>query len=51
MLDRTQDISIAAQGWLDEFERILGRPDPATLDPLFLADGFWRDALALSWNL
>ncbi|TCU73405.1 cation diffusion facilitator CzcD-associated flavoprotein CzcO [Bradyrhizobium sp. R2.2-H] len=51
MLDRTQDISIAAQGWLDEFERILGRPDPATLDPLFLADGFWRDVLALSWNL
>lgn len=51
MLDRTQDISIAAQGWLDDFERILGRPDPATLDPLFLADGFWRDVLALSWNL
>ncbi|WP_454651918.1 flavin-containing monooxygenase [Bradyrhizobium liaoningense] len=51
MLDRTQDISIAAQGWLDEFERILGRPDPATLNRLFLADGFWRDVLALSWNL
>ncbi|MBH5373232.1 flavin-containing monooxygenase [Bradyrhizobium glycinis] len=51
MLDRTQDISIAAQTWLDEFERILGRADPATLGPLFLGDGFWRDVLALSWNL
>lgn len=37
MLDRTKDISVAAQGWLDAFERILGRPDPATLDRLFLA--------------
>ncbi|UWU84043.1 NAD(P)/FAD-dependent oxidoreductase [Bradyrhizobium yuanmingense] len=51
MLDRTQDISIAAQAWLDDFERTLSRPDPATLGPLFLADGFWRDVLALSWNL
>lgn len=51
MLDRTQDISAAAQGWLDEIERILGRPDPARLSPIFLADGFWRDVLALSWNL
>lgn len=51
MLDRTQDISIAAQAWLDDFERTLSRPDPATLESLFLADGFWRDVLALSWNL
>lgn len=51
MLDRTKDISVAAQAWLDDFERMLGRPDPATLDRLFLADSFWRDVLALSWNL
>lgn len=51
MLDRTKDISVAAQGWLDAFERGLGRPDPSTLDRLFLADSFWRDVLALSWNL
>lgn len=51
MLDRTKDISVAAQVWLDAFERALGRPDPATLDSLFLADSFWRDVLALSWNL
>ena len=51
MLDRTKDISVAAQGWLDAFERILDKRDPAALDGLFLTDSFWRDVLALSWNL
>lgn len=51
MLDRTKDISVAAQGWLDAFERGLDQPDPVALDNLFLVDGFWRDVLALSWNL
>lgn len=51
MLDRTKDISVAAQGWLDAFERILGKSDPTTLAALFVADSFWRDVLALSWNL
>jgi len=51
MLDKTKDISISAQAWLDGFERSLGAPDPAALDSLFLADSFWRDVLALSWNL
>src|SRR3954452_19537009 len=51
MLDRTKDIAASAQAWLDEFERTLGAPDGAGLDRLFLADSYWRDALALSWNL
>lgn len=51
MLDRTKDISVSAQGWLDAFERLLHKPDPATLDRLFRTDSFWRDVLALSWNL
>ncbi|AMA55655.1 flavin-containing monooxygenase [Bradyrhizobium sp. CCGE-LA001] len=51
MLDRTKDISVAVQVWLDAFERRLDQPDPASLDDLFLADSFWRDVLALSWNL
>ncbi|MDD1534231.1 MULTISPECIES: flavin-containing monooxygenase [unclassified Bradyrhizobium] len=50
MLDRTKDIAASAQGWLDAFERTLSKPEPA-LDQLFLADSFWRDVLALSWNL
>ncbi|WP_298886342.1 NAD(P)/FAD-dependent oxidoreductase [uncultured Bradyrhizobium sp.] len=51
MLDRTKDIAVCARDWLDEFERALGQPDRAALDRLFLADCFWRDVLALSWNL
>jgi cation diffusion facilitator CzcD-associated flavoprotein CzcO len=51
MLDRTQDISVAAQAWLDAFERVLGEADPAALNQLFLADSYWRDVLALSWKL
>src|SRR3954467_4503305 len=51
MLDRTKDIAASGQAWLDEFERTLGAPDGAGLDRLFLADSYWRDALALSWNL
>jgi putative flavoprotein involved in K+ transport len=51
MLDRTKDLSVAAQAWLDEFERALGKPGRDALGPLFLADSFWRDVLALSWNL
>ena len=52
MLDRTKDISVAAQAWLDEFAGALGKPESAAaLDRLFLAESFWRDVLALSWNL
>lgn len=51
MLDRTKDIAASAQAWLDEFERTLGAPDPDALDRLFLSDSYWRDVLALSWNL
>lgn len=51
MLDKTQDISVAVQAWLDEFDRTLGKPEPTALNRLFVAEGFWRDVLALSWNL
>ncbi|SDI42861.1 Predicted flavoprotein CzcO associated with the cation diffusion facilitator CzcD [Bradyrhizobium sp. Rc2d] len=51
MLDRTKDISVSAQAWFDAFERMLGEPEPHALSSLFLADSFWRDVLALSWNL
>ena len=51
MLDRTQDIAVSAQAWLDEFERAVGKPDPAAFDRLLVAECFWRDVLALSWNI
>ena len=56
MLDRTDDLSPAAANWLAQFETALARPDlaesdDALLKTLFHPDSYWRDVLALSWNL
>jgi cation diffusion facilitator CzcD-associated flavoprotein CzcO len=51
MLDRTDDVSIAAENWLTQFESALTLSDAGLLKTLFHPDSFWRDVLALSWNL
>src|SRR3954463_418711 len=51
MLDRTDDISIAAENWLARFETALAEPNDSLLKTLFHPDSYWRDVLALSWNL
>jgi cation diffusion facilitator CzcD-associated flavoprotein CzcO len=51
MLDKTDDISIAAENWLVQFESALTEADDAALKALFHPDSFWRDVLALSWNI
>jgi cation diffusion facilitator CzcD-associated flavoprotein CzcO len=51
MLDKTENISAVAQNWLAEFEAALARLDGVALARLFHPDSFWRDVLALSWNL
>lgn len=51
MLDRTEDISIATENWLAQFESALASSDDSLLKTLFHPDSYWRDALALSWNL
>ena len=51
MLDRTQDISASVEKWLTEFERALEHPNDRVLRPLLHTDSYWRDVLALSWNL
>jgi cation diffusion facilitator CzcD-associated flavoprotein CzcO len=51
MLDKADDISIAAENWLAQFEDALAKPDDFRLQTLFHADSYWRDVLALSWNL
>jgi cation diffusion facilitator CzcD-associated flavoprotein CzcO len=51
MLDKTDDVSVAAENWLTQFEDALKKPDPALLKTLFHPDSYWRDVLALSWNL
>jgi len=45
MLDKTDDISLAARDWLAAFETALTTLD-AALDHLFHADSYWRDVLA-----
>jgi cation diffusion facilitator CzcD-associated flavoprotein CzcO len=51
MLDRTDDVSIAAENWLAQFESALALSDAGLLKTLFHPDSYWRDVLALSWNL
>src|SRR5829696_8449845 len=51
MLDRTDDSSVAADTWLAQFEEAIGKLDEALLKTLFHPDSYWRDVLALSWNI
>lgn len=51
MLDRTDDSSVAADNWLGQFEEALAKPNDGALKALFHPDSYWRDVLALSWNI
>jgi cation diffusion facilitator CzcD-associated flavoprotein CzcO len=51
MLDRTDDISIAADNWLAQFESALAKPGGGLLKTLFHPDSHWRDVLALTWDI
>ena len=51
MLDKTDDIAVSAESWLAQFEAALSDGDDAALKSLFLVESYWRDVLALSWNL
>jgi putative flavoprotein involved in K+ transport len=51
MLDRTDDISVAADNWLGRFEEALTKPEDGALKALFHPDSYWRDVLALSWKI
>src|SRR5215218_8355445 len=52
MLDRTDDVAAAAKHWLASFEHALAEEhNEPLLRSLFHRDSYWRDVLALSWNL
>ncbi len=51
MLDKTDDSSVAADDWLAQFDDALARADGDLLKTLFHPDSYWRDVLALSWNI
>ncbi|TMJ04816.1 MAG: NAD(P)/FAD-dependent oxidoreductase [Alphaproteobacteria bacterium] len=50
MLDRTEDLAAVVEDWLAQFERALAQPR-APLEDLFHAAGYWRDVLALTWDI
>jgi len=51
MLDRTDDVAAAAENWLAQFEGALANCKDGSLRVLFHPESYWRDVLALSWNL
>jgi cation diffusion facilitator CzcD-associated flavoprotein CzcO len=51
MLDRTDDVSIATENWLTQFESALATSGDTLLKTLFHPESHWRDVLALSWNI
>jgi cation diffusion facilitator CzcD-associated flavoprotein CzcO len=51
MLDRTEDLTALVENWLAQFRRALGEDDAAALSALFCPDGYWRDVLALTWDI
>lgn len=51
MLDKTEAIATQVESWLEQFESALSGADDAALAKLFHADSYWRDVLALTWNL
>ena len=48
---RPDTLATAAEDWLDRFERALAASDAGALASLFVADGYWRDLLALTWRI
>jgi putative flavoprotein involved in K+ transport len=51
MLARTDDIATLAQSWLERFEVALASGDASRLAALFRRDCYWRDVLALTWDI
>jgi cation diffusion facilitator CzcD-associated flavoprotein CzcO len=51
MLDKTDDVAVSAEHWLVQFEAAFTDADEGALQALFHPDSFWRDVLALSWNI
>jgi thioredoxin reductase len=46
-----EPLSAGVEAWLAEFGRALVQGDDAALRDLFHADSYWRDILALTWNI
>ena len=52
MLDalKSQNYAIVEE-WLAQLEQALVQPGSQSLNVLFLSQSYWRDVLALTWNI
>jgi cation diffusion facilitator CzcD-associated flavoprotein CzcO len=51
MLARAESIATSAENWLEQFERAIASPDDDLLRTLFHSESYWRDVLALTWEI
>jgi hypothetical protein len=51
LIETEPALTAAVQHWLARFEEALAGRDPARLKSLFQADSYWRDLLALTWDI
>jgi len=51
MLAKTENLATVVENWLAQFEAALAQQDGGALKALFHAESYWRDALALTWDL
>ena len=52
MLDKTTPtLTMQVNAWLEAFEAALSSGDRDAIADLFVADAFWRDAVAFTWRL
>lgn len=47
----SSDPQTIAQQWLSSFETQLSQPDKSNINELFHAESWWRDMLALDWDM
>jgi cation diffusion facilitator CzcD-associated flavoprotein CzcO len=47
----SQSIRLLFEGWMGDLESALRNSDEAALAELFLADSYWRDLAALTWDV
>jgi hypothetical protein len=51
MLAKTENLATVVENWLAQFEAALAQQDGGALKALFHTESYWRDALALTWDL
>jgi cation diffusion facilitator CzcD-associated flavoprotein CzcO len=51
MLARAESSATIVENWLAQFERAIASPDRGLLETLFHPESYWRDVLALTWQI